>query len=199
MIAIHGVRKSFGSNLVLNGISLEVSQGEVVCVIGPSGSGKSTLLRCVNGLESYDAGEITVEGHRVDRDARNIVAIREKVAMVFQRFNLFPHRTALENVIEGPVYVKREPRTEASERGGGRLAGAGLAGKEDDYPHRLSGGQQQRVAIARALAMRPRAILFDEPTSGLDPELVGEVLAVMRVRAKRGSTGMSGWWEVGGV
>jgi polar amino acid transport system ATP-binding protein len=188
MIAIHGVRKSFGSNLVLDGISLEVSQGEVVCVIGPSGSGKSTLLRCVNGLESYDAGEITVEGQRVDRDARNIVAIREKVAMVFQRFNLFPHRTALENVIEGPVYVKREPRDEASGRARALLARVGLAGKEDDYPHRLSGGQQQRVAIARALAMRPQAILFDEPTSGLDPELVGEVLAVMRVLANDGMT-----------
>jgi polar amino acid transport system ATP-binding protein len=188
MIAIHGVRKSFGSNLVLDGISLEVSQGEVVCVIGPSGSGKSTLLRCVNGLESYDAGEITVEGQRVDRDARNIVAIREKVAMVFQRFNLFPHRTALENVIEGPVYVKRESRAEASERARTLLARVGLAGKEDDYPHRLSGGQQQRVAIARALAMRPQAILFDEPTSGLDPELVGEVLAVMRVLANDGMT-----------
>jgi polar amino acid transport system ATP-binding protein len=188
MIAIHGVRKSFGSNLVLDGISLEVSQGEVVCVIGPSGSGKSTLLRCVNGLESYDAGEITVEGQRVDRDARNIVAIREKVAMVFQRFNLFPHRTALENVIEGPVYVKRERRPEASDRARALLARVGLAGKEDDYPHRLSGGQQQRVAIARALAMRPQAILFDEPTSGLDPELVGEVLAVMRVLANDGMT-----------
>jgi len=188
MIAIHGVRKSFGSNLVLDGISLEVSLGEVVCVIGPSGSGKSTLLRCVNGLESYDAGEITVEGQRVDRDARNIVAIREKVAMVFQRFNLFPHRTALENVIEGPVYVKREPRAEASERARALLARVGLAGREDDYPHRLSGGQQQRVAIARALAMRPQAILFDEPTSGLDPELVGEVLAVMRVLANDGMT-----------
>jgi len=188
VIAIRGVRKSFDSNLVLDGISLEVSQGEVVCVIGPSGSGKSTLLRCVNGLESYDAGEITVEGQRVDRDARNIVAIREKVAMVFQRFNLFPHRTALENVIEGPVYVKREPRAEASERARTLLARVGLAGKEDDYPHRLSGGQQQRVAIARALAMRPRAILFDEPTSGLDPELVGEVLAVMRVLANDGMT-----------
>jgi polar amino acid transport system ATP-binding protein len=188
MIAIRGVRKSFGTNLVLDGISLEVSLGEVVCVIGPSGSGKSTLLRCVNGLESYDAGEITVEGQRVDRDARNIVAIREKVAMVFQRFNLFPHRTALENVIEGPVYVKREPRAEASERARALLTQVGLAGKENDYPDRLSGGQQQRVAIARALAMRPRAILFDEPTSGLDPELVGEVLAVMRVLANDGMT-----------
>jgi polar amino acid transport system ATP-binding protein len=188
MIAIRDIRKSFGSNLVLDGISLEVSQGEVVCVIGPSGSGKSTLLRCVNGLEAYDAGEITVEGELVDRDAGHIVAIREKVAMVFQRFNLFPHRTALENVIEGPVYVKREPRAQASDRARALLASVGLAGKEDDYPHRLSGGQQQRVAIARALAMRPRAILFDEPTSGLDPELVGEVLAVMRVLANDGMT-----------
>ena len=188
MIAIRGVRKSFGSNLVLDGISLEVSQGEVVCVIGPSGSGKSTLLRCVNGLESYDAGEITVEGQRVNRDARNIVAIREKVAMVFQRFNLFPHRTALENVIEGPVYVKREPRAEASERARALLARVGLAGKEDDYPHRLSGGQQQRVAIARALAMKPSIVLFDEPTSALDPELVAEVLKVIEQLAREGMT-----------
>jgi polar amino acid transport system ATP-binding protein len=188
MIAIHGLRKSFGSNLVLDGISLEVSQGEVVCVIGPSGSGKSTLLRCVNGLESYDAGEIVVDGQRVDRDVRHIVAIREKVAMVFQRFNLFPHRTALQNVIEGPLYVKREPRAAATQRGTALLERVGLAGKEHDYPHRLSGGQQQRVAIARALAMQPQAILFDEPTSALDPELVGEVLAVMRVLADDGMT-----------
>ena len=188
MISIRELRKAFGSNLVLDGISLAVAQGEVVCVIGPSGSGKSTLLRCVNGLEPYDSGEVTVDGQRVDRDARHIVAIREKVAMVFQRFNLFPHRTALENVIEGPVYVKREPREEAVERAKTLLARVGLAGREDDYPHRLSGGQQQRVAIARALAMRPKAILFDEPTSGLDPELVGEVLAVMRVLATDGMT-----------
>ena len=147
MIALRNVRKSFGTNLVLDGISLEVSQGEVVCVIGVSGSGKSTLLRCVNGLESYDSGEVVVDGRRVDRDKHHIVAIREKVAMVFQRFNLFPHRTALENVIEGPVYVKREPRAQAIERARALLVRVGLAGKEDDYPHRLSGGQQQRVAI----------------------------------------------------
>jgi polar amino acid transport system ATP-binding protein len=188
MIAIRDVRKSFGTNLVLDGISLEVSQGEVVCVIGASGSGKSTLLRCVNGLESYDSGEITVDGRRVDRDKHHIVAIREKVAMVFQRFNLFPHRTAIENVIEGPVYVKGEPRALALERARALLVRVGLAGKEDDYPHRLSGGQQQRVAIARALAMQPKAILFDEPTSALDPELVGEVLAVMRLLASEGMT-----------
>jgi polar amino acid transport system ATP-binding protein len=188
VIALRDLRKSFGTNLVLDGISLEVSQGEVVCVIGVSGSGKSTLLRCVNGLESYDAGEVVVDGQRVDRDKHHIVAIREKVAMVFQRFNLFPHRTALENVIEGPVYVKREPRAQAIERARALLVRVGLAGKEDDYPHRLSGGQQQRVAIARALAMQPKAILFDEPTSALDPELVGDVLSVMRKLADDGMT-----------
>ena len=188
MIAIRDVRKSFGTNLVLDGITLEVTQGEVVCVIGASGSGKSTLLRCVNGLESYDSGEIVVAGQRVDRDKHHIVAIREKVAMVCQRFNLFPHRTALENVIEGPVYVKREPRAAAIERARALLIRVGLTGKENEYPHRLSGGQQQRVAIARALAMQPQAILFDEPTSALDPELVGEVLAVMRLLANEGLT-----------
>jgi len=188
VIALRDVRKSFGTNLVLDGISLEVSQGEVVCVIGVSGSGKSTLLRCVNGLESYDSGEVVVDGRRVDRDKHHIVAIREKVAMVFQRFNLFPHRTALENVIEGPVYVKGEPRAQAIERARALLVRVGLAGKEDDYPHRLSGGQQQRVAIARALAMQPKAILFDEPTSALDPELVGDVLGVMRKLADDGMT-----------
>jgi polar amino acid transport system ATP-binding protein len=188
MIALRNVRKSFGDNLVLDGISLDVTQAEVVCVIGPSGSGKSTLLRCINGLEAYDDGEITVDGQRVDRDVRHIVAIREKVAMVFQRFNLFPHRTALENVIEGPLYVKREPRAVAVERARALLVRVGLAGKENDYPHRLSGGQQQRVAIARALAMQPHSKLFNEPTSALDPELVGEVLAVMRLLAQEGMT-----------
>jgi polar amino acid transport system ATP-binding protein len=188
MISIKNIRKSFGSNLVLDGISLEVAAGEVVCVIGASGSGKSTLLRCINGLETYDAGDISVEGQRVDHVGKHMVAIREKVAMVFQRFNLFPHRTALENVIEGPVYVKRESRETATVTGRALLAQVGLAGKEDAYPHRLSGGQQQRVAIARALAMKPGAILFDEPTSALDPELVGEVLSVMRSLADQGMT-----------
>ena len=188
MISIRDLRKSFGTNLVLDGISLDVGQGEVVCVIGASGSGKSTLLRCVNGLETYDAGDITVDGERVAHVGRHIVAIREKVAMVFQRFNLFPHRTALENVIEGPVYVKKQPRAEATLKGIALLAQVGLAGKEHEYPQRLSGGQQQRVAIARSLAMEPRAILFDEPTSALDPELVGEVLAVMRNLANQGMT-----------
>ncbi len=188
MIVLTDVHKSFGAHHVIHGFSAHVEKGEVVCVIGPSGSGKSTILRCINGLEGYDRGEIEVEGMAVDRADRSIVAIRAKVSMVFQRFNLFPHRTALENVVEGPIYVKKEPREEAVERGRALLARVGLADKEHAYPAALSGGQQQRVAIARALAMQPKAILFDEPTSSLDPELVGEVLAVMRSLAEEGMT-----------
>jgi polar amino acid transport system ATP-binding protein len=188
MIELSDVHKSFGANHVIRGFSMAVSTGEVVCIVGPSGSGKSTILRCINGLESYDAGSIEVEGIRVDRGARSITAVRTQVSMVFQRFNLFPHRTALENVVEGPIFVKREPRAEAMERGRALLARVGLAEKEAAHPHELSGGQQQRVAIARALAMQPKAILFDEPTSALDPELVGEVLAVMRSLAEEGMT-----------
>jgi polar amino acid transport system ATP-binding protein len=188
MIELKDVHKRFGPFEVLKGITVSVEKGQVVCIIGPSGSGKSTLLRCINGLESYDAGDIVVEGVRVDRDAASIVAIRSQVSMVFQRFNLFPHRTALENVIEGPVFVKKEPRAQAIERGRALLAQVGLAGKADAHPPQLSGGQQQRVAIARALAMQPKAILFDEPTSALDPELVGEVLSVMRKLADDGMT-----------
>ncbi|WP_134498992.1 amino acid ABC transporter ATP-binding protein [Microvirga pakistanensis] len=188
MIELKGVRKSYGSFEVLKGISASVEKGEVVCIIGPSGSGKSTILRCINGLESYNSGDILVEGQRVDRDARSIISIRTQVSMVFQRFNLFPHRTVLENVIEGPVFVKKEPRREAIERARLLLAQVGLAEKADAYPPQLSGGQQQRVAIARALAMQPKAILFDEPTSALDPELVGEVLGVMRKLADDGMT-----------
>ncbi|WP_342241003.1 amino acid ABC transporter ATP-binding protein [Inquilinus sp. OTU3971] len=188
MIELRGVRKRFGAVEVLKGIDASVAKGEVVCIIGPSGSGKSTILRCINGLEAYEAGEITVEGRRVDRAARSIVEIRSRVSMVFQRFNLFPHRTVLENVIEGPVFVKRQPRAEAAERGRALLARVGLADKAEARPSQLSGGQQQRVAIARALAMQPQAILFDEPTSALDPELVGEVLAVMRGLAEDGMT-----------
>ncbi|MCX7248128.1 MAG: amino acid ABC transporter ATP-binding protein [Burkholderiales bacterium] len=197
MISIRNISKSFGTNLVLDGISLDVAQGEVVCVIGASGSGKSTLLRCVNGLETYDAGDITVDGQRVDQAGHHMIAIREKVAMVFQRFNLFPHRTALENVMEGPIYVKHEAREAAAAKARTLLTQVGLAGKEDAYPGNLSGGQQQRVAIARALAMQPRAILFDEPTSALDPELVGEVLAVMRALADQGMTMMVVTHEMG--
>jgi polar amino acid transport system ATP-binding protein len=188
MIELRDVHKSFGKVEVLKGITAAVAKSEVVCIIGPSGSGKSTILRCINGLESYDAGDILVEGARVDGRAPSIVAIRTRVSMVFQRFNLFPHRTALENVIEGPVYVKNEPRIEALNRGRALLSKVGLAEKADAYPAQLSGGQQQRVAIARALAMQPRAILFDEPTSALDPELVGDVLSVMRKLADDGMT-----------
>jgi len=188
MIELKDVHKSFGKVEVLKGISASVAKSEVVCIIGHSGSGKSTILRCINGLESYDRGEISVEGARVDRDSPSIVAIRTQVSMVFQRFNLFPHRTALENVIEGPLYVKREPREQAIARGRALLAQVGLAEKADVHPPQLSGGQQQRVAIARALAMQPKAILFDEPTSALDPELVGEVLSVMRKLADDGMT-----------
>jgi polar amino acid transport system ATP-binding protein len=188
MIILTDVHKSFGTVHVIRGISAEVKRGEVVCIIGPSGSGKSTILRCINGLESHDRGSITVDGEKVDRKVRSITAVRTQVSMVFQRFNLFPHRTALENVIEGPLFVKGEPRATAVERGRALLARVGLAAKEGAYPPQLSGGQQQRVAIARALAMQPKAILFDEPTSALDPELVGEVLSVMRTLAEEGMT-----------
>ena len=188
MIELREVHKSFGPVEVLRGITASVEKSEVVCIIGPSGSGKSTILRCINGLESYDAGAILVDGARVENNAPSIVAIRTQVSMVFQRFNLFPHRTALENVVEGPIYVKNEPRAEAFERGRALLARVGLAEKAAAYPAELSGGQQQRVAIARALAMQPKAILFDEPTSALDPELVGDVLGVMRGLADDGMT-----------
>jgi len=188
MISVRNVAKSYGDHRVLDGVSLEVGKGEVVCIIGPSGSGKSTLLRCVNGLESYDEGEVAIDGEPVHRERKSIHAIRSEVGMVFQRFNLFPHRTALENVMEGPVYVKGEPRAAARARASALLAKVGLASKLDAYPAKLSGGQQQRVAIARALAMQPKAILFDEPTSALDPELVGEVLKVMLTLALEGMT-----------
>lgn len=188
MIELRNVHKSFGPIEVLKGVTASVERSEVVCIIGPSGSGKSTILRCINGLENYDAGDILVEGARVEGKASSIVAIRTQVSMVFQRFNLFPHRTAIENVVEGPIYVKNVPRAEALERGRALLARVGLAEKAGAYPAELSGGQQQRVAIARALAMQPKAILFDEPTSALDPELVGDVLGVMRKLADDGMT-----------
>lgn len=188
MIEIKQLHKSFGSLAVLEGIDLSVASGEVVCLIGPSGSGKSTLLRCINGLETYDRGDVLVSGQRVDRDDASIHALRTQVAMVFQRFNLFPHRTAVENVMEGPVYVKKQDAREARRQAEALLEKVGLAHRLNAYPDELSGGQQQRVAIARALAMQPRAILFDEPTSALDPELVGEVLAVMRKLADEGMT-----------
>ena len=188
MIAVRSIGKTYGTHRVLDQVSLEVAKGEVVCVIGPSGSGKSTLLRCINGLEHYDEGEIAIDGTPVRHEHRSIHALRSEVGMVFQRFNLFPHRTALENVMEGPLYVKGLARSAAKERATALLVKVGLAQKLDVYPAKLSGGQQQRVAIARALAMQPKAILFDEPTSALDPELVGEVLKVMLTLAHEGMT-----------
>ena len=188
MIELSDVRKSFGVVEVLRGITASVGRGEVVCIIGPSGSGKSTILRCINGLEGYDGGVISIDGARVDRASPAIKLVRTQIAMVFQRFNLFPHRTALENVIEGPIYVKGIRREEAVPRAIELLTRVGLKDKANAYPAELSGGQMQRVAIARALAMQPKAILFDEPTSSLDPELVGEVLAVMRALAEDGMT-----------
>lgn len=188
MISVQDIYKSFGSLEVIKGVSFDVAKGEVVCIIGPSGSGKSTILRCINGLETYNRGAITIEGAKVNPLDRSIVDIRTQVSMVFQRFNLFPHRTALENVMEGPIFVKGVNRAEARDQAMELLEKVGLAGKFETHPGQLSGGQQQRVAIARALAMRPKAILFDEPTSALDPELVGEVLSVMRDVASEGMT-----------
>ncbi|AMM24803.1 amino acid ABC transporter ATP-binding protein [Variovorax sp. PAMC 28711] len=188
MIEIRGLQKFFGTHHVLKGVDASVAKGEVVCIIGPSGSGKSTILRCINGLESYSGGTIDIDGVAVDHQAPSIKQIRTEVAMVFQRFNLFPHRSVLENIIEGPVYVKGESRAVAIAHAKELLASVGLAEKIDARPSQLSGGQQQRVAIARALAMNPKAILFDEPTSALDPELVGDVLEVMRKLAETGMT-----------
>lgn len=188
MIEFRDVHKAYGHHEVLKGINATVNAGEVVCIIGPSGSGKSTMLRCINGLETYQKGEIRVDGIAVESNAKSLSKVRDSVAMVFQRFNLFPHRTVIENVVEGSIYVKKEKRASAEERGHSLLAKVGLANKAGAYPNQLSGGQQQRVAIARALALQPRAILFDEPTSALDPELVGDVLSVMRDLADGGLT-----------
>ncbi|KAG8154440.1 amino acid ABC transporter ATP-binding protein [Burkholderia catarinensis] len=188
MIRIDSIHKRFQQHAVLKGVSLDVRQGEVVCLIGPSGSGKSTVLRCINGFETYDEGSITIDDVKVDAHSKRIHELRMRVGMVFQRFNLFSHRTALENVMEGPVHVRRMPAAQARERARALLDKVGLAHRMNAYPAELSGGQQQRVAIARALAMEPQAILFDEPTSALDPELVGEVLGVMRGLARDGMT-----------
>ncbi len=186
MIEISELRKSFGTHQVLRGVTFSTGKGEVLCLIGPSGSGKSTVLRCINGLEKPDGGSVSVDGIAVGEDT--LGQVRGKVAMVFQKFNLFPHRTAIENIMEGPVYVQRMAREQAREHALVLLEKVGLSDKADAYPSHLSGGQQQRVGIARALAMRPNAILFDEPTSALDPELVGDVLHVMRSLADEGMT-----------
>ena len=188
MIEIHEVHKKFGPIEVLKGVSFKVSEGEVVCLIGPSGSGKSTILRCINGLETYEGGDITVLGQRVNTQHKSINDLRRQIGMVFQRFNLFPRRSVLENVMEGPIHVNGESRNVAEKRAKDLLAMVGLAEKINAWPTQLSGGQQQRVAIARTLALQPKAILFDEPTSALDPELVGEVLQVMRNLAREGMT-----------
>ncbi|GAB26492.1 putative amino acid ABC transporter ATP-binding protein [Gordonia polyisoprenivorans NBRC 16320 = JCM 10675] len=198
MVRADRVCKSFGTLQVLKGISLEVARGEVLCLIGPSGSGKSTFLRCVNHLEVVNAGRLYVDGDLIgyrergdklyEMSPKDAAKQRRDIGMVFQHFNLFPHRTALENVIEAPTQVKKQKKDAALARARELLDRVGLADKADTYPAQLSGGQQQRVAIARALAMEPKLMLFDEPTSALDPELVGEVLGVMRELAASGMT-----------
>lgn len=207
MIDCQQVCKSFGPQQVLKGIDLQVPRGTVTCLIGPSGSGKSTLLRCVNHLEKITAGRLYVDGELIgykerngtlyEISAREAAKQRADIGMVFQSFNLFPHRTALENIIEAPVHVKGVSRHEAEEKARALLAEVGLAQKADAYPAQLSGGQQQRVAIARAVAMEPKLMLFDEPTSALDPELVGEVLRVMRDLAEKGMTMLVVTHEIG--
>ena len=198
MVDARSVRKSYGSVDVLNGVSLTVEQGEVLCIIGPSGSGKSTFLRCLNHLESINGGRIYVNGELMgyrqvgnvlhEMKSKDIAKARQGIGMVFQRFNLFPHLTALQNIIEAPIGVAGMDLEEAKALGLELLEQVGLSDKGDNYPSQLSGGQQQRVAIARALAMKPKLMLFDEPTSALDPELVGDVLDVMKNLAKAGMT-----------
>ncbi|HJT57114.1 MAG TPA: ectoine/hydroxyectoine ABC transporter ATP-binding protein EhuA [Ktedonobacteraceae bacterium] len=198
MVRAEKIVKRFGNLTVLDGVDLSVKRGQVVVIIGPSGSGKTTMLRCINHLEKIDSGHIYIEGEMIgyrevngklveDHEA-TIARIRSQIGFVFQRFNLFPHMTALENVIEAPIHVLHQPRGEVTERAMNLLAKVGLSEKAHAYPHKLSGGQQQRVAIARALAMNPKLMLFDEATSALDPELVGEVLKVMRQLAEEGMT-----------
>ena len=187
MIDIENLHKSFGDAHILKGIDLHIKEKEVVVIIGPSGSGKSTLLRCINYLERPTSGTVSVDGIILGSEA-NINDVRKEVGMVFQRFNLFPHMTVLANIMLAPMKVRQVPKEEAEERARKLLARVGLADKAESYPQQLSGGQQQRVAIARALAMKPKVMLFDEPTSALDPEMVGEVLDVMKSLAKEGMT-----------
>lgn len=206
VLSVRGIEKSYGKNHVLRGVDLDVHRGEVVCLIGASGSGKTSLLRCMNLLMEPDQGEIVIEGaplfrstgdERLKLSGRQVSAVRTKTGMVFQSFNLFPHRTALENIIEAPLVVKKVPRAEAEARARELLARMGLPDAGHKYPSQLSGGQQQRIAIARALAMQPTIMLFDEPTSALDPELVGEVLAAIRQLAAEGMTMVIVTHEIG--
>ena len=188
IVTLSGVRKSFGENLVLDDIDLAIERGSAVVVAGPSGSGKSTMLRCMNGLESIDSGEVTFDGRRVETTGREIYSIRAQIGMVFQQFNLFPHMTVLQNITLAPLEVGGSKGEGAEDRARGLLERVGIPGKADSYPADLSGGQQQRVAIARALAVDPKLMLFDEPTSALDPEMIREVLDVMRDLAREGMT-----------
>ena len=188
MIKVKNLKKQFGNNVVLKDISVAIEKGEVISVIGPSGSGKSTFLRCINGLEEFDGGHILVDNEDMADKNLNIDKLREKIGMVFQSFNLFPHLTVLQNITLAPVTLKKVTKLEAIKLGKELLEKVGLLDKADVYPSSLSGGQKQRVAIARALAMKPEALLFDEPTSALDPEMVGEVLKVMKDLAKEGMT-----------
>jgi glutamate transport system ATP-binding protein len=185
---MEGVRKSFGDLQALQDIDLTVSSGEVVVLIGPSGSGKSTLCRCINRLETIDAGTILIDGVPLPQEGKDLARLRADIGMVFQSFNLFAHKTVLENVTLGPIKVRDTPKAEAAERGMALLERVGIAAKADRYPAELSGGQQQRAAIARALAMEPKLMLFDEPTSALDPEMIKEVLDVMIELAREGTT-----------
>ena len=188
LVELERVRKSFGSHVVLNDVSLAIGRGQVVVVAGPSGSGKSTLLRCINGLEQIDSGDIRFEGRSLPGAGKGVYRLRAEIGMVFQQFNLFPHKSVLDNIMLGPVEVKGLPRDRARETARRLLERVGIPEKADDFPADLSGGQQQRVAIARALAMEPKLMLFDEPTSALDPEMIREVLDVMRDLARDGMT-----------
>ncbi|BCJ87887.1 amino acid ABC transporter ATP-binding protein [Effusibacillus dendaii] len=188
MIRVKDLRKSFGKHEVLKGVTCTIKEREVVCVIGPSGSGKSTFLRCLNGLEEITSGQVEVDGKAIHDMGTNINKVREELGMVFQRFNLFPHMTVLENIMLAPLKVRKVSKQEAEKRARDLLAKVGLSDKAEQLPNQLSGGQQQRVAIARALAMQPKVMLFDEPTSALDPEMVGEVLDVMKSLAQEGMT-----------
>lgn len=188
MINVQDLHKSFGKNDVLKGISTTIHDGEVIAIIGPSGSGKSTFLRCINLLETPTSGKIVINGQDITEEKTNLMKVREKVGMVFQHFHLFPHKTVMENLTYAPMKVSKLSKVEAEKRGAELLKQVGLSDKKDEYPNRLSGGQKQRVAIARALAMEPEIMLFDEPTSALDPEMVKEVLDVMKSLTKTGMT-----------